>query len=80
MKKPAGREEVPNWRGFSVPTDYWCKAANNDSDGHPGTGGNSGTMIVDATCAPTNIRYSQDVFQWLPGTICFKSIPMRTPA
>ena len=27
-----------------------------DSDDHPGTGGNSGTMIVDATCAPSNIR------------------------
>ena len=25
------------------------------------TGGNSGTMIVDATCAPSNIRYPQDV-------------------
>ena len=32
-----------------------------DSDDHPGTGGNSGTMIVDATCAPSNIRYPQDV-------------------
>lgn len=33
----------------------------NDSDNGPGTGGNSGTMIVDATCAPSNIRYPQDV-------------------
>ena len=32
-----------------------------DSDDHPGAGGNSGTMIVDATCAPSNIRYPQDV-------------------
>ncbi len=32
-----------------------------DSDDDPGTGGNSGTMIVDATCAPSNIRYPQDV-------------------
>ena len=32
-----------------------------DSDNHPGAGGNSGTMIVDATCAPSNIRYPQDV-------------------
>ena len=32
-----------------------------DSDGQPETGGNSGTMIVDATCAPSNIRYPQDV-------------------
>ena len=32
-----------------------------DSGNHPGTGGNSGTMIVDATCAPSNIRYPQDV-------------------
>ena len=32
-----------------------------DSDNHPGAGGNSGTMIVDATCAPSNIHYPQDV-------------------
>ena len=32
-----------------------------DSDDHPGAGGSSGTMIVDATCAPSNIRYPQDV-------------------
>ena len=32
-----------------------------DSDGQPGTGGNSGTMIVDDTCAPSNIRYPHDV-------------------
>ena len=29
--------------------------------GAPGQGGNSGTMIVDATCAPSQIRYPQDV-------------------
>lgn len=34
---------------------------NDDSDDAPGAGGNSGTMIVDATCAPSHIRYSQDV-------------------
>ena len=27
----------------------------------PADGGNSGTMIVDATCAPSEIRYPQDV-------------------
>ena len=32
-----------------------------DADNHPGVGGNSGTMIVDATCAPSNIRYPQDI-------------------
>ncbi|MGN1095101.1 MAG: IS5 family transposase, partial [Eubacteriales bacterium] len=32
---------------------------NHDSDSN--TGGNSGTMIVDATCAPSHIRYPQDV-------------------
>ena len=31
-----------------------------DSENTPG-GGNSGTMIVDATCAPSHIRYPQDV-------------------
>ena len=36
------------------------KDDDDDSDGQPGTGGNSGTMIVDATCAPSNIRYPQD--------------------
>jgi hypothetical protein len=30
-----------------------------DDDDH-GDGGNRGTMIVDATCAPSNIRYPQD--------------------
>ena len=30
-------------------------------DNEPSDGGNSGTMIVDATCAPSNIRYPQDV-------------------
>ena len=34
---------------------------NDDSDDAPGRGGNSGTMIVDATCAPSHIRYPQDV-------------------
>ena len=37
------------------------KDDDDDSDGQLGTGGNSGTMIVDATCAPSNIRYPQDV-------------------
>ena len=32
-----------------------------DSENTPGGGGNSGTMIVDATCAPSHIRYPQDV-------------------
>jgi IS5 family transposase len=30
-------------------------------DDGPGNGGNSGTMIVDATCAPSHIRYPQDI-------------------
>ena len=37
------------------------KDDDDDSGNHPGTGGNSGTMILDATCAPSNIRYPQDV-------------------
>ena len=37
------------------------KDGSDDSDDHPGASGNSGTMIVDATCAPSNIRYPQDV-------------------
>ena len=37
------------------------KDDDDDSDGQPGTGGNSGTMIVDATCASSNIRHPQDV-------------------
>lgn len=32
-----------------------------DAGNRPDSGGNSGTMIVDATCAPSNIRYPQDV-------------------
>lgn len=31
-----------------------------EDDNDQGDGGNSGTMIVDATCAPSNIRYPQD--------------------
>ena len=31
---------------------------NDDGDGE---GGNSGTLTIDATCAPSNIRYPQDV-------------------
>ena len=31
------------------------------NDNNRSGGGNSGTMIVDATCAPSNIRYPQDV-------------------
>lgn len=34
---------------------------NDDDDDKPGDGDNSDTMIVDATCAPSNIRYPQDV-------------------
>ena len=37
------------------------KDDDDDSNGQPGTGGNSGTMIVGATCAPSNIRCPQDV-------------------
>ena len=37
------------------------ESKDDDSDDSPGSGGNSGTMIVDATCAPFNIRYPQDV-------------------
>lgn len=33
------------------------KDDDDDSGNHPGAGGNSGAMIVDATCAPSNIRY-----------------------
>ena len=38
-----------------------AEAKDDDSDDAPGSGGNSGTMIVDATCAPSNIRYPQDI-------------------
>ena len=42
-----------------------------NSDDGSGTGGNSGTMIVDATCAPSNIRY--------PRTFPCSTRPERTP-
>lgn len=38
-----------------------AKEKDENDDDKPGDGGNSGTMIVDATCAPSNIRYPQDV-------------------
>ena len=34
---------------------------NNDDHNTPTGGGNSGTLIVDATCAPSDIRFPQDV-------------------
>lgn len=38
------------------------KSKNDDNDSAPPSdGGNSGTLIVDATCAPSNIRFAQDV-------------------
>lgn len=36
-------------------------AENNDDHNTPTGGGNSGTLIVDATCAPSDIRFPQDV-------------------
>ena len=39
-------------------TEEQSDERSNDDSGH---GGNSGTMIVDATCAPSHIRYPQDV-------------------
>ena len=33
----------------------------NDGDDDDNSGGNSGTLTIDATCAPSNIRYPQDV-------------------
>lgn len=42
--------------------DTQQKDDDNDDDANPPTGsGNSGTLIVDATCAPSNIRFPQDV-------------------
>ena len=42
-----------------------AKAEEKDKDDHnddgDGEGGNSGTLTIDATCAPSNIRYPQDV-------------------
>ncbi len=38
-----------------------AKEKGENDDDKPGDGGNSGTMIVDATCAPSHIRYPQDV-------------------
>ena len=37
------------------------EANDNRDDNKPNSGGNSGTIIVDATRAPSNIRYQQDV-------------------
>ncbi len=49
------------WQGGQFSQKAESKNEDDDSDNHPGAGGNSGTMIVDATCAPSNIRYPQDV-------------------
>ena len=43
-------------------TDTEQKDNDNDDDSNPpADGGNSGTLIVDASCAPSNIRFPQDV-------------------
>ena len=43
-------------------TDTQRKDDDNDNDANPPTGGgNSGTLIVDATCAPSDIHFLQDV-------------------
>lgn len=42
-----------------VLSSVWQEEEHGD-DGDHRDGGNSGTMIVDATCAPSNIRYPQD--------------------
>ena len=34
---------------------------NNDTDNTSDSSENSGTLILDATCAPQNIRYPQDI-------------------
>ena len=41
----------------------WLKRTNphNDIGNHPRAGGNGGIMIVDTTCAPSNIRYFQNI-------------------
>ncbi|WP_312280706.1 hypothetical protein [Oscillibacter sp.] len=36
------------------------RVRHHDNDDDCGSGGNSDTMIVDAACAPSNIRYPQD--------------------
>lgn len=50
-----------------------------NSDDGSGTGGNSGTMIVDATCAPSNIRYPQDVSPAQRGQRERREAPGRAP-
>ena len=37
------------------------EAKKRDDDDSDDEDGNGGTLIVDATCAPSNIRYPQDV-------------------
>ena len=44
----------------AVKTEKKSDDKRND-DGSDGDGGNRGTLIIDATCAPSNIRYPQDV-------------------
>ena len=51
------------------------KDDDDDSDGQPGTGGNSGTMIVDATCAPSNIRYKSSEVMFRE---CLREIGLST--
>ena len=44
---------------------------NRDDSGEPQPPQNNGTMIVDATCAPSNIKYPQDLIG------CFSHVPSK---
>lgn len=41
--------------------DAKVREKRDDDDHNDSSGGNSGTLTVDATCAPSQIRYPQDV-------------------
>src|SRR6056297_3205826 len=43
------------------PVDETDSAADDDSGDPPGTGGNQGKLVVDATCTPADIRYPTDL-------------------
>lgn len=46
---------------YNTPDDHGSSGGGEPHGGLPEESGNSGTMILDATCVPQNTSYQQDV-------------------
>lgn len=50
--------------GLRVPDSEFCRIEQGEvlQPAHPSLGGNSGKLLIDATCAPADIRYPTDIY------------------